>query len=484
MKTIRNTTLSMLEKFMKQGGKVIVTSDAPTYVNAIKSDKAVKIYETAVKIPFKKNSIINALSEERLVEIRYDNGLMTDEYIYNLRQDNDCKWLFIATTKKIIDKMKSTKRNITIKVKGEYSPLIYNTLTGEIHKINYEIKNGNTIIEKTLYDNDSLLLKLSEKTADSYKKEDEPLELSEKIFIKDVVSYTLSEENVYILDTAEYKIDDEEYMPEEEILKADQALRIRFGYKFRDGEDCQPWAIEKQMPEHTLNLRYKIFSDIEYDGAFLALEDAENAEIMLNGNAVKSEVVGWFTDKSIKKVRLPKIKKGENILEIKMPFGEVDGPEAMYLLGKFGVKVQGCKKTITEFNDKIGFGNIAEQGLPFYGANITYKTEIDIPENKKVRINIPHYSGAAIHVKADGKDIGIVAFAPYAVETDKLKPGKHTFEFTLYGNRFNTFGAVHTPTIHHWAGGNLWYTQNDEFCYDYALRPTGILSSPVIKIYK
>lgn len=484
VETIRGTTLSMLEKFMKQGGKVIVTSDTPVYVDAVKSDKAEKIYSSARKVSFERNPIINALSEERLVEIRYDNGLMTDEYIYNLRQDNDCKWLFIAKTKKIIDKMKSTPRNLAIKIKGEYTPLVYDTLTGEIHKIGYVIKNGNTIIEKALYDNDSLLLKLSEKAADSYKKEDEPLELSEKIFIKDVVSYTLSEENVYILDTAEYKIDDEEYMPEEEILKADQALRRRFGYKFRDGGDCQPWAIEKQLPEHTLKLRYKIFSDIEYDGAFLALEDAENAEIMLNSEAVKSEVDGWFTDKSIKKVRLPKIKKGENILEIKMPFGEVDGPEAMYLLGKFGVKVQGCKKTIAEPDDKIGFGNIVEQGLPFYGANITYKAEIDIPENKKVRINIPHYSGAAIHVKADGKDIGIVAFAPYAVETDKLKPGKHTFEFTLYGNRFNTFGAVHTPTIHHWAGGNLWYTQNDEFCYDYALRPMGILSSPVIKIYK
>lgn len=493
LETIRETTLKMLKAFKEAGGKVIVINEAPKYVDVVKSDKAEKAYCDFIKIPFQRTALLSALSEERIVKIAVESGLKSGEYahgyrkpdyIYNMRQDTDCKWLFIASATKSQDKFKSIPHKLTIKIKGKYNPLIYNTLTGEIEKATFKLKNGHTIIEKTFYDYDSLLLKLCEKAEEEYIPKEKGLTLSDEIRINTPVEYVLEEPNVYLLDLAEYTLDEGELEPMEEVLKADVKLRKKFGYKSRSGKDFQPWAIEEPSPKHTLTLKYSIFSEIEYSEGILALEDAEKAEIYLNGERVKNEISGWYIDKAFETVKLPKIEKGENTLIVKIPYGEVDGPEAMYLLGEFSVSVEGTKKTICEKREKIGFGDIVSQGLAFYGGNVTYKAELEIPENKETEINIPHYIGAATKVKIDGEDLGIIAFSPYSLKTNMLKKGKHTFEFTLFGNRYNTCGSVHTPTNEYWAGSNLWFTEGDEFCYDYALRPTGIISSPVIKIYK
>lgn len=87
-------------------------------------------------------------------------------------------------------------------------------------------------------------------------------------------------------------------------------------------------------------------------------------------------------------------------------------------------------------------------------------------------------------MKLDGKDAGRVAFAPYELEIEDLKKGKHIMEFTLFGNRFNTFGALHNcgPSI--WYGPPYWYSTEDSWCYEYNTKKMGILKSPVIKMYK
>ena len=57
-------------------------------------------------------------------------------------------------------------------------------------------------------------------------------------------------------------------------------------------------------------------------------------------------------------------------------------------------------------------------------------------------------------------------------------------KLTLYGNRHNTFGGLHNLPGHTWAGPSLWYTKDDQWCYEYRLKETGILSSPVIEYKK
>ena len=70
--------------------------------------------------------------------------------------------------KGIVSKNIVTPYERRIIINGEFTPVLYDTITGEIKKINFEIKNGKTIVYYTFFALDSLLLKLSDVTETSY----------------------------------------------------------------------------------------------------------------------------------------------------------------------------------------------------------------------------------------------------------------------------------------------------------------------------
>ena len=168
-----------------------------------------------------------------------------------------------------------------------------------------------------------------------------------------------------------------------------------------------------------------------------------------------------------------------------MPFGILTFPEWIYILGDFGVKVQGATGVIVKKPAKIGFSSLTEQSLPFYTGNVTYKTEIEVPECDNVNIKASCYRGGLIKIFVDGKDTGRIVYPPYTLDLGKLTEGKHMVEFKLYGNRYNAFGSLHNfneATL--WCGPDRWFTKDDEYGYEYQFKPMGILKSPVITFEK
>lgn len=84
----------------------------------------------------------------------------------------------------------------------------------------------------------------------------------------------------------------------------------------------------------------------------------------------------------------------------------------------------------------------------------------------------------------DGTDRGVICFPPYTLDVKNLPEGNHTIEFTLFGNRINTFGALHNAkTSETWFGPYVWRTTGDAWCYEYKLKDTGITASPVIEVF-
>lgn len=131
-------------------------------------------------------------------------------------------------------------------------------------------------------------------------------------------------------------------------------------------------------------------------------------------------------------------------------------------------------------SDKIGFSDITSQGMPFYGGNIIYKTEIDVPEST-LKICISRYRGALTKVLIDVKEAGNIVYPPYILETD-VSAGKHTIEFVAFGNRVNTFGVLHDVSNTEWVDPTSWYKKDYEWSYEYTPKSTGIISSPVIEV--
>ncbi len=476
--TLRSTTLERLEKFKANGGKLIFVGSAPKYEDGIESERGKKLYENSQIVPLDKAMLLNALDEDRTVTLRLANGRLSDSFIYQLRQDGASKWLFISRCCEPYNKDVVNESKLRISVKGEYTPYVYDTINGEISKIACEYKNGCTVISKILYNYDSLLLKLDEGKSDLIGNAFYSPDLADAKAMPALVPYTLSERNVLLLDMAEFALDGGEFKPEEEILRLDNVCREALGFNERGGHVAQPWVLAPETIEHYVTLKFRINSEIDYSGAELALEDAENAKIIFNGNEIPNDITGWYVDKDIKTVPLTEIKKGENTLEITLPIGERTNTEWCYILGDFGVNVVGRAKTITALPEKLGFGSIINQGLPFYGGNVTYHLEA---HGTDLRIEATRYKGALISVAVDGEEKGKIVYPPYMLDVNGLADGEHKVDITLFGNRYNAFGPIHlTDVKHSWHGPGAWRSNEEEWSYEYVLRNIGILARPII----
>ena len=55
-----------------------------------------------------------------------------------------------------------------------------------------------------------------------------------------------------------------------------------------------------------------------------------------------------------------------------MPIGKRTSLENMFLLGEFSVNVKGADISIIAKPKTVVFGNLVNQGFPFYGTDITY----------------------------------------------------------------------------------------------------------------
>ena len=486
--TIRQTTLDILKEFASRGGELIFAGDPPAYVDAVPSSEPLLLAQNCKRVSFSRTSILSALDGVRTVGIRNRDGNETNNLVYRLRRDNDCDWLFIAHITAPACPDVSHPQYVTITLEDDYVPVLYDTMTGEISRIDYRRNNGKTYIDRVLFSSDSLLLRLDRCLDDSVVGDSDsaPRKKSiREIDFRDPVEYMLSEPNVLLLDTARFAVDGGELSEnEEEILRADNICRQKAGLGRRNPRPAQPWTIEKKPAEHTVRFLFSFCSELEYSGARLAIEHPELAEIKFNGIPVDNVSTGFFTDKSIKTVCLPPIIKGENTVDVTFPLGERTASEWCYILGDFGVVVRGCRKTIVAREKAIGFGSVVPQGLPFYSGNVTYEMPFDSPECT-CEVRVSSYRGAAVTVSVDGGKEQIVAFEPYTTKPFELSEGRHTLKVTLLGTRHNSFSALHATDFgNDWYGPDKWRTEKDGWCYEYKLRDMGVMTSPVIKLYE
>lgn len=411
------------------------------------------------------------------------------------------------------------KDPVNIVLNGRFTVKEYDTMTGRIRDVKTAKRGAQTVVNHIFYNQSSLLLKLMPvgETSGSVQAADAndatqaagvpgamqavsgasstaesraacvdsalAAALREQLLasgaapqaLPNRVAVTLSEPNVLLLDRAEFCMDGGAYQPAQELLRADNVLRSQLGFPARGGEVAQPWVLPEEKTEHFATLRFTVESEVEVP-VRLALEEAEHASVKLNGKTVNEKVSGWYTDHCIGTIEIGTLQKGTNIVEATVPFTHRIGLEWCYLLGDFGVRIEGRVGVVTAPVRALSFGNIVPQGLPFYGGNITYHLPVSIGANGAV-VHIPHYRGALVAVEKDGKRLGETTFAPYDLEVGQAG----SIDLVLFGNRVNTFGAVHmVGEDDRFLNPGSWRTQDDGWSEEYVLQKVGILSAPVI----
>ena len=479
--TLRATTVDRLESFVAAGGRLVFAGRIPELVDAKPSSRVKELAQRAECISFSKGSILSALDGVRFVDIRDDKGMHTTNLLHQVRAEGDTRYVFLCHGEKPENPDVCPREDIVLRIRGEWKVRRMDTATGEIAPLHVAYEKGRTVLRYAFYAYDSLLIELTPGRAEAG--EDAPAEKKFDYYaLWHPVEIALSEPNVLLLDTAQYAFDDEEnWRDEEELLRADDAFREELGYPLRKKEVAQPWVVPDEPITHHLRLKFTVHSEMEIKAPQLALEKAESVEIAVNGCPVDNASVGWFVDESIKKVQLPDLPAGDSVIELTLPFGRRSNVEWCYLLGDFGVRVQGAEKTVILPVRRLGFGDWTTQGLPFYCGNVTYKIPVRV-EKDTLTIRVPQYRGSVLGMEMDGVRQGDMAYAPYEYTFTNLQPGEHEVGITVYGNRVNGFGCVHNcDDSTSWFGPDCWRSEGVRWCYEYRLRKSGLLVSPQIE---
>ncbi len=478
--TIRRTTLERLKAFRKGGGMVLFAGDVPTLVDAIPSEEVKEFAKECVTVPFIKTRVVAALAPYRDLTMKNGDGTDADNLLYQMRKDGDSQWLFIANGKPVLNKDVPHRQDLRIQIAGEWDVTLYDTLTGKISPLSVSWEKGKTLLNTSRYEEDSMLLKLSPKTEAVAEKQTQTADqAASRIGFR--VPVTLTEPNALLLDVAEYRFDNGEWQPLDEVLRIDNKFRELLGYPLRMDALAQPWTETHEVVyDHTLSLRFTVHSEVEATGVCLALEDLAHTTIYVNGEQVEGKADGWYVDEAIQKVHLPDLKPGDTQIVLEIAYGRKSGAEWCYLLGDFGVKVAGVRKTVISPVRELNFGDITTQGLPFYTGNIVYHVETELSDGCELEIS--KYRGALLSVDLDGKLAGKIVYSPYTLAFHDLTPGMHRLDITLFGTRYNGFGALHNcDECFTWHGPDAWRSKGTSFSYEYQLKKAGILKTPVIK---
>ena len=142
--------------------------------------------------------------------------------------------------------------------------------------------------------------------------------------------------------------------------------------------------------------------------------------------------------------------------------------------------MSGKNTRIIAKREKIAFGSVTNQGLPFYTGNITYHIPITT-NGGSIILRSGYYIGGMQDVYVDQNESVPMVYPPYTVKFDSLNAGEHMINLTLYGTRYNGFGPLHLADEKEvYPGPSAWRKQEDRWCYEYRLREMGIIASPEI----
>lgn len=487
MLTIRDSTVKLLEEFMALGGKVIFAGDTPKYIDAIESDIPCNMAksENAVKIDFDGQSIVLAVKEciGDNIKILSDNAIAKEVFVQARALDDSCIICAVNT-----DTQKSLGQ-LTLKFKydGKDNVNIWDMESGKRYCITHKcrVADGYICIPFCLEAAGSICIEITGENENLPILKDYA-DIFSHVITDGEFEYSLDEDNICVLDMAEWKIDDAQWQDADEVLKVDSKIRDHFSIEHRGGCMLQPWFAKRFDSKiyGKVTLKYKFLIDtIPNDKVILACERPYLNSYSINGNKLTyNEADGFWIDECFKKIYIEPsyLKIGQNEISVELDFARTSNIEVLYLVGSFGVEFKENIPYLTSTPKILSFGRLDKQKLPFYTGKVTYKLTQEqyatkcnnIPD--RVLLHPTKFTGACVIVECCGKK-QILGFEPYCADiTDAYKNGNEIY-VTVVGTRRNTFGPLHlTPAIQGAYSPGSFVTKDEHWTYDYNLIDSGI----------
>ncbi|MFT3786541.1 MAG: hypothetical protein QM770_10290 [Tepidisphaeraceae bacterium] len=469
--TLRSTTLAQLESLVNAGGTVAFAGRVPGLVDAVASDSAKRLAERCTRVAMTALDVLQLADRFSDLRVKRSDGVRADSLLSQLRVDGDSRQVFICNTDR-----KTPRNGATITVRGRFDVTVRDTTTGTTREWPATNDGVWTTFNYDFQPHGHLLATLTPATERIIITEP-PVKWTDLARLSNPVSVTLSEPNVLLLDRAQWRCSEgESWQTIEEILRIDNAIRAKFDLPPRTGRAVQPWFDREAAPVvASIQLRFIIDSEVAVASPSLALENATNTRITLDGKSVANTVTGWWVDEAIHTVALPAIECGTHELIFAIDFTRKTDLEWCYLLGDFGVHLAGSHARLAEPVRSLAWGDWVTQGLPFYAGNVTYHATLP-PMRHNGRLLFPKFKAPLLTVGDRA-----VAFAPFASEFEPSEQAQ-AVAITAFGNRVNAFGPVHHADEDlKWVGPGAWRSTGVQWQDEYVLKRMGVLAAPIVQ---
>ena len=525
MRTIRRSTLTLLQKFREAGGTVVFAGPPPELVNAQPSHAAKRLAAACTRAPARGEKLAAAVEPAgRRVSITDPKGRQIVPTLYCLREDAEALFLFVANTghdhfgRKQEDPMVRDRTlafddvRVSVAADTRAAPVELDCETGRTLATDarragegWEIRTSFPAIGSRLFvlPKKALRGKVHQRRTETT--------LATRTLSPRTWAVQLSEPNVLVLDYPQFKIAGGSWQKADDVLFIDRAVRQSLGIPLRGGHMAQPWT--RQAPEHprstTVALRYTFHVAALPSGSLsLALERPDTFDIRLNGGQPldTDTECGWWVDTSLRTVVLDPadLRLGANTLDLACRYDETHpGLEMIYLLGAFGATVKGLDVTMTAAPAALRLGDWTRQGLPFYSGSVCYTTTLrpKLAKGRRLVVQVSDFRGTAVRVLVNGQEAGLIAWPPYELDiTDAVAsvvgarhvvPGRSratpslTLGIEILGHRRNSHGPMHlNEKWPHWTGPGQYAPGEHQLTDRYQLVPCGLMRAPKLVVRK
>ena len=487
MTTLRTSTLKLLAAFRQAGGQVVFPGEAPTHLEALKSSAPAELAATCPPVAWSRDALVAAVAPALATPVEIVDGATgrrLDQIFVQLRNDADRRILVAMNVSK-----DQTFPAVRVRIKASGAVSEWNCFTAQRFSLPTTENNGWTEFSADFPPVGEHVWILTPAPIPDVSPKPAWREVSRQP-CAGPFAYSLNEPNVCVLDLASYQVADGATQPETEILKVDRAVRRQFGLPLRSGDMVQPWLGKKFGPQPEVKGRLTLSFAFEVETlptspVRLALEDPEHFRVALNGRELALRKGDWWVDPAIRTFALPPdaLRPGTNELTLTAEFRSDLNLESLYLLGEFGVRLDGPRKTLTPLPETLSVGDLVPQGLPFYTGTVTYRlpTPARAGAGQSVFLLAPKFEAACLRVKAGEDSEAVIGWQPYEADLTRAGLDRGALRLDAVLTRRNAFGPLHLVPLRASAyGPGHFVTEGKSWSPSYQLYPSGLLEAPVL----
>jgi len=437
MENLDSPTVEKLNKFIDQGGKLIVLSKIK-YLDGKENTKALANINKKLQTP--KSFKLTQVIASSLIAQTDSNPIS----LYHHRRKLDSgELLFLTNTS--LDRTISV--DVPINSKYVYKMDLFSGKVTVVTQLNATRGGGLSLIMQPV--ESSMYFLSNEKYDFPASKEELKIENGQLINASTKVVY--HQPNVLTVDFCDLTIDRNK-LQGKYVFEATDTLFKHFGFK-----SGNPWNTSVQFKDetekrdtfakdHNIQIDYHIQISPEYTGDDLqiAIERDSLWEIYFNDKPIlRAAQQGWFIDKDIKTYKIPNAVAGANKVSLRRKgmsiYAEI---EPIYVLGDFAVIPVSEGWSISKAQAPA-ISSWKENGRPLYGSSAGYIKTLNVKSAGRYLLKLQDWKGTAAVVKVNGKLVGDISYPPFQLELTDLKAGENEIEVIVVGALKNTLGPFH-----------------------------------------